>query len=98
MSGINGAATLKENNPEIIGQKFETKEDAKTSIAVGDQMKCPECKNIGRIVWISQDKQTVGVKCHGSHQEKVRTQSKYGARVTPSTKSRKNIVFLTAIG
>ena len=42
-------------------------------VNVGDQMKCPECETIGRVVWVSQDKKTMGVQCHASHQELSRT-------------------------
>jgi len=38
----------------------------------------------------------MGVQCHKSHGEMSRQVSKYGATVIPSTKTRKNIVFLTA--
>jgi len=65
-------------------------------VNVGDQKKCPECNNIGRVVWISQDKKTMGVQCP-SHTV-VSRQSKFGATVKPSTKTKKNVVILTPIG
>jgi hypothetical protein len=67
-------------------------------VNVGDPMKCPECETIGRVVWVSQDKKTIGVQCHASHQELSRTGFTFGANVSHSTKTKKNIVFLTKIG
>jgi ribosomal protein L44E len=66
-------------------------------VNVGDQIKCPECETIGCVVWVSQDKKTMGVKCSRSHREMRRAESKFGATVVPSTKTRKNMVFLTAV-
>ena len=66
-------------------------------VNIGDQIKCPECETIGRVVWVSQDKKTMGVKCHSSHGETSRPESIFGATVVPSTKTRKNTVFLTPI-
>ncbi len=67
-------------------------------VNVGDQRKCPECESIGCVVWVSQDKKTMGVQCHRSHREASRLGSKFGATVVPSTKNRKNVVFITAVG
>jgi hypothetical protein len=67
-------------------------------VNVGDPRKCPECETIGSVVWVSQDKKTMGVQCHRSHREASRPESKFGATVVPSTKNRKNVVFLTAVG
>jgi tRNA A37 threonylcarbamoyladenosine synthetase subunit TsaC/SUA5/YrdC len=67
-------------------------------VNVGDQIKCPECQTIGSVVWVSQDRKTMGVRCPSSHQEASRLGSKFGATVTPSTRTRKNVVFLTAVG
>lgn len=66
------------------------------TVTVGDHRMCPECRTMGFVVWISQDKKTMGVQCHKSHREASRQTSKYGATFVPSTKTRKNIVFLTA--
>jgi hypothetical protein len=64
-------------------------------VSVGDHRMCPECRTIGCVVWLSQDKKTMGVQCHKSHREASRPAFKYGATLVPSTKTRKNIVFLT---
>lgn len=92
----NGAVALKENKL-LPRNKSAAAEKTQLPVSVGDQMKCPECETLGRVVWVSQDKKTMGVKCHASHREVSRPQSRYGARVVPSTKSRPNVVFLTAV-
>ncbi len=68
-----------------------------TIVKLGDQRNCPECKTMGSVVWISQDKKTMGVQCHKSHGEAIRPALKYGATVVRSTKTRKNVVFLTKL-
>ncbi|MGA2387161.1 MAG: hypothetical protein ABSG33_11610 [Candidatus Bathyarchaeia archaeon] len=65
-------------------------------VNVGDQRVCPECNTLGRVVWVSQDKKTMGVQCSRSHREAERSASKFGGTVVPSTKTRKNTVFITA--
>jgi hypothetical protein len=92
------ASALKEISSELSHKKPSAKEGIQLVVSVGDQMKYPECETLGRVVWVSQDKKTMGVKCHASHREMSRPQSKYGARVVPSTKNRRNMVFLTAVG
>jgi ribosomal protein L44E len=67
-------------------------------VNVGDQRKCPECATMGCVVWVSQDKKKMGVQCRRSHREASRQESKFGATATPSTKNRKNVVFITAAG
>ncbi len=67
-------------------------------VNIGDAMKCPECQSLGSVVWLSLDKKTMGVRCHMSHREAIRPASKYGGKVAVSTKSRKNVVFITAVG
>jgi hypothetical protein len=92
-----GASAMKENKP-LSHKKSAATENIQLPVSVGDQMKCPECETLGRVVWVSQDRKTMAVKCHASHREMSRPPSKYGARVVPSTKTRKNVVFLTAVG
>ncbi len=67
-------------------------------VNVGDAIKCPECQTIGSVVWVSPDKKTMGVRCHMSHREMSRPPSKYGGKVAVSTKNRKNMVFIMAVG
>ncbi|MGA2681645.1 MAG: hypothetical protein ABSF44_07585 [Candidatus Bathyarchaeia archaeon] len=66
-------------------------------VSVGDSIKCPECQTLGSVVWVSPDKKTMGVRCHMSHRETNRSASKYGGKVAASTKTRKNVVFITAV-
>jgi hypothetical protein len=66
-------------------------------VKVGDAMKCPECQTIGCVVWVSPDNKTMGIRCHMSHREAERSVSKYGGKVAISTKTRKNVVFITAV-
>ncbi len=66
----------------------------KVEVCVGDSRKCPECESIGRVVWISGDKKTMGVQCHASHRDVRRADTKFGATVVSSGKTRKNVVFL----
>ena len=66
-------------------------------VNIGDAIKCPECQTLGCVVWVSPDKKTMGVRCHMSHREADRPASKYGGRVAVSTKTRKNVVFITAV-
>jgi hypothetical protein len=91
------ALALVEDKQEFSCKKSAAKEGIHLVIKVGDQIKCPECETLGRVVWVSEDKKTMGVKCLASHREVGRPQAKYGARVIASTKTRKNVVFLTAI-
>jgi hypothetical protein len=72
------------------------KQELHLMVNVGDARKCPECETMGRVVWVSEDKTRMGVQCHASHQDSIRPGFKYGALQAHSTKSRKNVVFLTA--
>ncbi len=65
-------------------------------VKVGESRKCPECESVGSVVYVSQDNKTMGVQCSRSHREPRRPESKYGAKVIRSTRTRKNIVFMTA--
>jgi hypothetical protein len=91
-----GASAQKENNQKRSGTQQGSGRLIEPIVNVGDQRMCPECKSIGCVVWVSQDKKTMGVQCHKSHGESRRSESKYGATIVPSTKTKKNIVFLTA--
>jgi len=92
------ASALKEDKREISRKKQGTKTKGSIMVEVGDQRKCPECESIGCVVWVSQDKKTMGVQCSRSHREANRSASKYGATAVLSTKTRKNVVFITAAG
>ena len=61
-------------------------------VQIGDYAQCPECTRQGRIVWISQNRQIVGIQCSASHSAESRPNS-YGFSKKPS-KANKNSVFL----
>jgi hypothetical protein len=63
-------------------------------ISLGDHTKCPRCDRIGRVVWISEDKQTAGIQCPAAHHQIVRPQSRFGPSTIPQLKTSKNTVFL----
>ena len=92
-----GASARKENKQENPRKQQEAKRGIHFLVSIGDLLKCPECETMGRVVWVSQDKKTMGVKCPASHREAVRPESKFGGSKVPSTKNRKNVVFLTAV-
>jgi len=66
-------------------------------VSVGDEKKCPECESTGRVVWISENRKTMGVQCSASHGGVSSSDSKFGSRTVSSSKSRKNVVFLTPL-
>jgi hypothetical protein len=90
-----GALAQKEDNLDRLSTGKMAKR-VQPGVKIGDQRSCPECRTTGNVVWISQDKKTMGVQCHKSHREASRPATKFGATIVPSTKTRKNIVFLTA--
>lgn len=61
-------------------------------VIIGDYAKCPQCARLGRIVWVSPNGDTVGIRCSASHQLKSHTDSYGFAR--KATKANKNSVFL----
>lgn len=69
----------------------------KNIVNVGDQIKCPECNRIGRVVWVSKDGETAGIQCSASHRLTSRPASKFGTVARPRSKNSRNMVFLTKI-
>jgi hypothetical protein len=61
-------------------------------VLIGDYAQCPECTRLGRIVWISQNKEVVGIRCSASHSAESRPDS-YGFP-RKASKTNKNSVFL----
>lgn len=92
-----GAQAQKENVAESSYERREGKKEVGFVVRVGDAMKCPECETIGRVVWVSEDLKRMGVRCHASHRETVKPVSRYGATKVVSTKTKRNVVFLTAV-
>jgi len=67
---------------------------------VGDQVKCPQCEREARVVWVSQDKKTLAIRCMGyhSHDEKAhsaRANTRY--KTGPKKKPKKGMIFLTEV-
>jgi hypothetical protein len=61
-------------------------------VQIGDTAHCPECTRLGRIVWISQNKQVIGIRCSASHSIESKPDSYGFSRKT--AKANKNSVFL----
>ena len=87
----------KENKQERSIKDQVPKMLSRCDVAVGDPTECPECKTMARVVWVSQDKKTMGIQCHAKHKEADTLQSKFGPTKTHSTKTRRDVIFLTAI-
>jgi hypothetical protein len=66
-------------------------------IRIGDDIRCPKCFGIARIVWISKNSKTVGIKCPSSHRQLVRSKSLLGSVARPQSKWGKNMVFMVDI-
>ncbi len=63
-------------------------------VNIGDHARCPQCNEIGRVVWVSQDGKRVGIQCPRSHSQMSRGHSKYGSTKRHQTKPAKNMVSL----
>jgi DNA-directed RNA polymerase subunit RPC12/RpoP len=66
-------------------------------IKIGEAIRCPKCNGMARIVWISKDSKTAGIKCPASHRQLSRPTSNLGTAARPQSKSAKNMVFLISI-
>jgi len=66
-------------------------------IKIGESVRCPQCHELGRVVWVSQDGKRAGIQCPGRHSQISRGHSKFGSNVRPQTKPEKNMVFLMEI-
>jgi len=63
-------------------------------VKIGDRARCPQCHEVGRVVWVSQDGKRAGIQCPGRHSQISRGHSKFGSNARPQTKPEKNMVFL----
>jgi hypothetical protein len=93
----NQAQAQKENLRESSREQYGAKKGIEFLVRIGDAVKCPECDTMGRVVWVSEDQTRMGVQCHASHRETVKPNFKYGATKVVSTKTKRNVVFLTAV-
>jgi len=91
------AQAQKENLRESSREQHPAKKVMEFLVKIGDVVKCPECDTMGRVVWVSEDQKRMGVQCHASHRETVKPNFKYGANKVVSTKTKRNVVFLTAV-
>ena len=66
-------------------------------VKLGDHAQCPQCNEVGRVVWVSQDGKRAGIRCIGPHSQMSRGHSKFGSAARPQTKRAKNMVFLMEI-
>jgi DNA-directed RNA polymerase subunit RPC12/RpoP len=96
MQTKSGVIIQKENKLELP-EKTKVVEKNQVLAVVGDRVKCPECGTLARVVWISQDQKTMGVQCPASHRAMNKVWSNHGETLVPSSKARKNVVFLTSI-
>jgi len=92
-----GTQAQKENLRESSREQHPAKKVIEFLVKIGDVVKCPECDTMGRVVWVSEDQKRMGVQCHASHRETVKPNFKYGANKVVSTKTKRNVVFLTAV-
>jgi len=66
-------------------------------VKIGDNVRCPQCNEVGRVVWVSQDRKRAGIRCPGHHSQMSRGLSKFGSTARPQTKTQRNMVFLMEI-
>ena len=66
-------------------------------VKVGDLVGCPKCGKHSRVVWVSKDGRTAGVRCSSRH----RFTPRRNLLATPTNKENsrieKNMVFLVSI-
>jgi len=66
-------------------------------VEIGDHARCPQCNEVCRVVWVSQDEKRAGIRCPRHHSQMSRGLSKFGSTARPQTKTQKNMVFLIDI-
>ena len=66
-------------------------------VTISDQINCPKCSRMGRVVWVSKDGKTAGIQCPATHSQLSRPNSKLGSNARPQSKASRNMVFLTTI-
>ena len=65
-------------------------------VKVGQEMKCPDCEQWGRVVWISEDRKKMGIECP-SHKIIRKPLSKFAIDKKITTEIKKNVVIITDI-
>ena len=66
-------------------------------VNISDQIKCPKCSRMSRVVWVSKDEKTAGIQCPSSHSQMSRPSSLMGSKARPQSKAGRNMVFLVGI-
>ncbi len=96
---IKSEAVAQKENKQERSQTEQVPKQIPFGVKVGDHIKCPECETIGRVVYVSQDKMKMGVQCPASHRGMTKVWSpEFGETFVPSSKTRKDVVFLTTTG
>ncbi len=72
------------------------KEEEQELASLGEQVRCPHCGGLARVVWISQDGERAGIRCPGRHSQLSRGPSQFGSSARPQTRPQNNMVFLIA--
>lgn len=63
-------------------------------IKISNDIRCPICQGVAKIVWISKNNHTAGIKCSASHKQLSHQNSKLSSSIQTQSKLSKNIVFL----
>ena len=79
---------------EIINEKTTKKEGNENITKIGDKIKCPKCRAMSRVVWISKDGKTAGVQCPAIHSQLSRPNSQIESKARPLSKAGKNMIFI----
>ena len=81
---------------EIINEK-QQKKRPENIVTISDQIKCPKCSRMGRVVWVSKDVKIVGVQCSALHSQLSRPSSEMGSKSRSLSKAGKNMIFIIEI-
>jgi hypothetical protein len=66
-------------------------------VKVGDLVRCPKCGKYSRVVWVSKDGQTAGVRCSSRHRFTPRRNLLSTPTNREDSRFEKNMVFLVSI-
>jgi hypothetical protein len=66
-------------------------------VEIGDWISCPKCGNYGRVVWVSKDGGTAGVRCSSRHRFTQRRNLISTPTNRENIRFEKNMVFLVNI-
>jgi hypothetical protein len=66
-------------------------------VEIGDWISCPKCGNYGRVVWVSKDGGTAGVRCSSRHRFTPKRNLISAPTNRENIRFEKNMVFLVNI-